>query len=313
MDLQEQSYMVAIADCGSITRAANTLHISQPALSKYLTNLEQRLGCKLFTRNNKVLQPTKYGALYLEKARQILHIGAEFQAALQQMTSESQQLKLTIGIQTLRSPRLAPCIYSAFEEAFPAGRLQVLDGQREELIDMFRENKLDLVLTNDVSFPEQYKRIPLRQDRLILVSGDKNPPQATLLPGDALPTVDMRKLEKRTFLLQSSQHSTYFLGKRVIAASGISPKIQEGIARHEGTLNMTAIGDALTFSLDSYLPMFRLVAPVHAYYILQDPGIISYDMFCLPNRFPEALLAQLREMLASALQKEHAILYPDQP
>lgn len=312
MDLLEQVYITTIADCGSITRAASILHISQPALSKFLNNVEQRLGCALFYRNRKMLRPTKYGELYLEKARQILHIAEEFHRELALLSIGTQRLELNIGIQSLRAPRLAPCLYSVFAEAFPTGHLQVLDGTRSELIEMLQSDSVDLILTNDVNLPEPWDRHPLRQDRLVLVSGNSQPPESFPVPGEQHPTVDVSKLGDRTFLMLTSQHSTYLLGKRILVSSGISPNLREGAAKHEATLNMVALGTELSFTLDSYLPMFRLLAPLNIYNILQEPNKVDYDMCCKPDRFPPSLKRQLQELLSTAVRREQEIVAANQ-
>lgn len=53
MNLKEQEYVCVLAECGNITKAAEKLYISQPALSIYISNLEKTLGVKLFDRSGK--------------------------------------------------------------------------------------------------------------------------------------------------------------------------------------------------------------------------------------------------------------------
>ena len=308
MDLQEQLYITNIADCGSITRAAGVLHISQPALSKFLNNTEQRLGFPLFQRSSKTLRPTKFGELYLEKARQILRIGEAFQNELAMLVWGGQALHLRIGIQSLRAPRLAPCIFKTFSESFSNGQLQILDGPQRDLFEKMHSGCVDLILTNDVGIPEEWERFPLRQDHLVLVSGEKQPPEATARPGEKYPTVDMRTLGHRSFLMLTPENSTYMLGKRVLANAGIQPPQREGAARHEGTLNLIALGTELGFSFDSYLPMFHLLAPLRVYHILQEPNTVDYVMCCKPDRFPPLLKEQLRNTLRTAVAREQQLL-----
>lgn len=140
----------------------------------------------------------------------------------------------------------------------------------------------------------------------MLVSGLKNPPRPCASEGDHT-TVDLRTLKNRTFLMLTSNNSTYVMGKRVLAASGIQPAMREGAAKHEATLNMIAMGEELGFTFDSYLHLFHLLAPVRVYNILQEPNIIDYVMCCKPDRFPGLLKEQLRQMLSSAILREGQI------
>lgn len=305
MDLQEQLYITTIADCESITRAAGVLHISQPALSKFLNNTEQRLGFPLF-RRGKTLQPTEYGILYLEKARQILCLGEEFRQEAAQLTGGGATLHLKVGVQSLRAPRLTPCIYMAFGEEFPKGHLQITDGTRSEIVEQLRTGQLDLMLTDDVCLPDAWERVVLRQDHLLLVSGEKDPPRSCGII-EGMPVVDLRTLKDRTFCLQTAKSSTYLLGRHLLAASGIRPVIKEGIARHEAALNLVAMGTDLGFTFDTYLPLFHLMAPLRMYRILQESSAVNYVMCCRPGQFSAPMKERLGKMFTAALvrQEQH--------
>lgn len=82
MELREQKYVLALAECESITKAASRLNISQPALSIYISNLENTLGVKLFNRIGKKLIPTYAGEKYIESAKKIMLLGNNFNMEL---------------------------------------------------------------------------------------------------------------------------------------------------------------------------------------------------------------------------------------
>ena len=72
MELRTLRYLVAIADAGTITAAANAIHISQPALSRQMQELETELGTKLFNRKSRAISLTANGTYLVNRARQIL-------------------------------------------------------------------------------------------------------------------------------------------------------------------------------------------------------------------------------------------------
>ena len=74
MKLEQLPYILEIASCQNLSGAAQKLGISQPALSKYLSNLEGELGMELFQRYRKKLYPTPAGFLYLDMARRMQEI-----------------------------------------------------------------------------------------------------------------------------------------------------------------------------------------------------------------------------------------------
>ncbi|MGE0829627.1 MAG: LysR family transcriptional regulator, partial [Hyphomonadaceae bacterium] len=74
MDLDARPYrfFVAVAELGSFSRAAEAMHISQPALSAQIHELERRLGFSLFARTSRRVELTAQGALFLDWARRLI-------------------------------------------------------------------------------------------------------------------------------------------------------------------------------------------------------------------------------------------------
>jgi DNA-binding transcriptional LysR family regulator len=83
LELQQLRQIVALAEHGSFVRAAAAQHISQPALSRSVQVLEQRLGSSLFTRSKAGVVPTDLGRLYLERARDVLRLADELESQAQ--------------------------------------------------------------------------------------------------------------------------------------------------------------------------------------------------------------------------------------
>lgn len=73
-ELQHLRQVIALAEHGSFVRAAATLHISQPALSRSIQQLEQRFGSQLFLRTTAGVVPTDLGRVYIERARDVLRL-----------------------------------------------------------------------------------------------------------------------------------------------------------------------------------------------------------------------------------------------
>ncbi len=76
-ELQHLRQVIALAEHGSFVRAAATLHISQPALSRSIQQLEQRFGSQLFLRTTAGVVPTDLGRVYIERARDVLRLADE--------------------------------------------------------------------------------------------------------------------------------------------------------------------------------------------------------------------------------------------
>lgn len=79
IELQQMRQIIALAEHGSFVRAATTLHISQPALSRSIRNVERRFGKDLFLRSGNGVIPTDLGRLYIERARDLLRMADELE------------------------------------------------------------------------------------------------------------------------------------------------------------------------------------------------------------------------------------------
>lgn len=77
MDFKDLTYIIAVAKYQNITKAANSLYITQPTLTKFIQNLEQSLGQKLFKKAGNRFLLTYAGERYVEKAGEILQLKKE--------------------------------------------------------------------------------------------------------------------------------------------------------------------------------------------------------------------------------------------
>ena len=87
MQIKNMSYIIALAEAGTLSAAGKQLGISQPTLSVFLSNLEQELGIDLFLRDKKKLIPTPAGRIYLEAARRILATQEQTLQSIRQLTT----------------------------------------------------------------------------------------------------------------------------------------------------------------------------------------------------------------------------------
>jgi DNA-binding transcriptional LysR family regulator len=80
LELQQLRQVVALAEHRSFVRASAALHISQPALSRSIQNLERQFGSSLFLRSSRGVVPTDLGRLYIERARDLLRMADELES-----------------------------------------------------------------------------------------------------------------------------------------------------------------------------------------------------------------------------------------
>lgn len=121
---RELRYFVAVAEHLHFTRAAEALFVSQPALSKQVRALEERLRTPLFTRDRRTVALTPAGAALLPHAREVLAAWERAEAALAAAAAE-QDAVLEVGISTGLGRGLLPAVRARLAELAPHVRLHV--------------------------------------------------------------------------------------------------------------------------------------------------------------------------------------------
>jgi DNA-binding transcriptional LysR family regulator len=121
MDLPEMwqlRYFIAVAEARHFGRAAQSLHISQPPLSRAIRSLEERLGVALFTRNRRRVELTAEGAHLLERARRLT---GELERTVQELgaMARGEHGRLRIGFVSLADYGVLPGMLKAFKAAQP--------------------------------------------------------------------------------------------------------------------------------------------------------------------------------------------------
>ncbi|OVZ56616.1 hypothetical protein CDO44_20570 [Pigmentiphaga sp. NML080357] len=173
-----------VAERGAVSRAAEALHMSQPAVSKTIHELESLLGERLLERTAKGVVPTVFGSHVLRYANS-LH--AELKRAAEELTALRQGAagKLAIGSYMVALPSLLPRALSIFFGSGDATRISVVDGSKEKLLSGLQAGEIDLVVgrMSEQEGHGQIRQIPLYFEPIVLVAGRQNP-----LAGKPAPT-----------------------------------------------------------------------------------------------------------------------------
>ena len=143
LHLQQLAYLREVARRGSISSAAEALHVSQPALSQALGELSRRLNVPLFERAGRGRRLTAAGAEVLRYADQTL-TGAEALARHLNRLRSGEGGTLSVGMIDAASLYVLPDVVRAFREAYPAVELKLAVDTSEALVERLRAFELDL-------------------------------------------------------------------------------------------------------------------------------------------------------------------------
>ena len=173
MDFNDLRTFLAVAECQSFSRAADRLHLTQPAVTKRIQALEANLDTRLLDRMGRRVELTHAGRLLLPRARQLLSALKDTEALLQNLSDRiSGPLQLAtshhVGLH-----RLAP-VLRTFAERFEDVDLDIRFEDSEAAHELIRRGDSELaVVTLDPEGPGELKYLPLWDDPLcFIVSAD---------------------------------------------------------------------------------------------------------------------------------------------
>ena len=142
LELQHLRQVLALAEHRSFVRAAAALHISQPALSRSIQNLERRFGSPLFLRSAVGVVPTDLGRLYIERARDLLRMADELEGeAIGLAAMRTGQVDIGGGPYPAES--FLGVAATRFVEQYPQVRVRLSSGNWDDLTHRLRSRTLD--------------------------------------------------------------------------------------------------------------------------------------------------------------------------
>ena len=152
MKLHQLRILLAVAQHGSIHEASRGLHISQPALSKAIAELERELGVTLLSRSVRGVSLTAYGTALVKRASVVEQ---ELRHALEDIESirGHAEAELNIGFTAVASSGPLPDAMAAFRTGFPNVALRGFEQRSQQILEGLREGRIDLGLISTNSGP----------------------------------------------------------------------------------------------------------------------------------------------------------------
>lgn len=171
-DLRALRYFVAVAEHGGFTRAAQTLHVAQSAVSQTIAGLESRLELRLFHRHERRISLTPEGELLLGQARELLSQAESIELAMREVHGLVKG-EVRIGIPSMLGSYYFPPLLMGFKSRHPGIRLTVVEAGTRRLQRMIAEGELDLgVVTEDASTHRLECHRFLREEMVVCVPKD---------------------------------------------------------------------------------------------------------------------------------------------
>ncbi|MER2520851.1 MAG: LysR substrate-binding domain-containing protein [Bdellovibrionales bacterium] len=174
MNLRDLEYIVAIAELGSLRRAAESCHVSPSTLSIQLGKLEASLGVTLFERSRKRVAPTSAGHEIIALARDIVRQSRRLMEVAREGRDPMGGV-LRLGAFPTLAPYYLPVAVPAISRAFPKLTLRLVEDKTARLEEKLRRHELDAALLALPILAEDFVAAPLFDDPFFLACPDKHP------------------------------------------------------------------------------------------------------------------------------------------
>ena len=262
MNHLEYTYVTTIARHKSFSLAAKELHISQPALSNYITKLERSLGVQIFDRSTTPISLTEPGRHYVQSAAGILHIEKNFNSYL----SDYNHLHtgtLAIGSTHCFTSCYLPEVLSAFLSRYPDISIKITEGKIPSLEASVLEGNIDLLITADNVNPKQFECVNIFEEELLLAVPETYPVHEHLAeyqldPEDihdgrplSAPYVDIRLFEQYPFILLESEQHIYHMAQQIFSHFNFEPHVIMQVEQLMSSLAFSLSGIGISFITES--------------------------------------------------------------
>ena len=228
----------AVARRESYSRAAEDLHISQPAVSRHVLDLEEELGAKLFHRLGRRIVLTEAGRLMADYAQRIFILADEARRALDELEG-LERGRLKLGASSTPGNYLLPRALAAFQARYPRLEVSLDILASHDVVDRILRQDLDLGFVG-ATFDVELHVQPYVEDEVVLI----------LRPGHPLAsvrTIPREVLEKETFILRDIASGTRTVADAEIKARGITIRRMLELRSVEAVKQAVAEGLGISF------------------------------------------------------------------
>ena len=245
MDIKQLRALIYISDCGSLTRAAEIMRTSQPALSQQIKTLEVDLGVELLRRHARGVTLTDMGRLFCEHARTILK---DIDRAKQMIATQAKDPagKVSVGLPTSACRGVSAHLIGAVAKRYSNLSLHIIEAMTGTLDEWVQLGRLDVALLYDHKAFENVAWTEMMVEELMLVARTADP----ILKRRS---VRFSELESFPIVLPGAAHVLRNIIDHIAAREGIKPNV---VIESD---SLTAISQLVKSGYMTIMPHFAMV------------------------------------------------------
>ena len=202
----------AVVDHGGFTKAAQALHLSQPAISKSLTELERQLHVKLLDRAGRSIRLTDAGQLLQARARELFGVERSAERELRELRGLKRGV-LRVAASTTIATYMLPPVLGRFRLRHPGVQLRLASANTRTVARLLLESRVDIALVEGPVAHTGITVVPWMDDELVVIARPDHPAASRRVRIDELPGFP--------FLLREPGSGTRVVSQRALARHGV--------------------------------------------------------------------------------------------
>lgn len=228
MDLRTLRYFIAVLEAGSLSRAAGSLYVAQPALTAQIKKLEAELGTQLFDRSHAGVTPTPAGMQLYEDARRLLSDAEAVRERIQRLP-QGPEGSVTVAAPFLLASLLLGPVLARLKRSHPRIRVFVLDDLSLMVRKAMLDRRADVGILVDTPQLDSLRCTPLAREAIFICGHDADGTVASLLRPAARgraagghPEIDFAQAAQLPLVLQSRRFSIRQNVEEAASALGVA-------------------------------------------------------------------------------------------
>ncbi|OIK15824.1 LysR family transcriptional regulator [Bacillus sp. MUM 116] len=214
---QHLEVFVKVVEKENFSKAAEELHMTQPAVSQYIRTLEESVGARLLERSNKYVRLNKAGEIVYHHAKEILALYTKMQSLVDDLTNKASG-QISIGASYTFGEYILPHIISRMQWRYPLIRPTIKIQNTKEVIELVRTHQLDIGIIEGFLNDDHLSSEVLSEDKMVIVAS----PTHQLL--SKLREKSFSDLEDEIWILREEGSGTREAAENFFHLHGFTPK-----------------------------------------------------------------------------------------
>lgn len=285
MTIDEMRWILELSHTRNMSKAAENLYVSQPALSQCVRRVERQLGIDLFTRSNKGLEPTPKGLLFFQTCETIVAAYDSFQREILSI-DQAALCSITIGMGPYLSMKCSSDLILALHALYPDIQFSVREAYTPELKELLLNNEIQLVVARDSDLFAGADRYPFGDIRNCIYLRNGSPLASYAYQMDGMQYLDPVYLAEEPMAMLRKAQSSRKVADGILAQCNITPHVVIETHNIHSLYKYARDGIASSISL-ALDPLVQedLAADEHVIYYIPPEYALSrtqYAIFAMP-------------------------------